>query len=229
MILVLFDIDCTLMRTGGAGMAAMSQALARVWEGAPEQSQVAPCGQTDPKIIRAMLHEAGLPSQHWPELEKQILDIYPPLLQAELQARRDQARLEAGVEELVQKLHLHPHICLGVLTGNLESTARMKLDLFGLNDFFPIGAFGSDCADRNSLGPIALERARGHYACDFSEVWFVGDTHHDIAAARSCGARVLAVATGSFSRAHLEEFSPDHCLDDLTETEVLSLLLGAKR
>jgi len=210
-------------------MAALSQALARVCQGAPEESQVAPCGQTDPKIIRAMLQEAGLPSQLWHEFEQQVLEIYPPLLQAELQARKDQARLEAGVESLVQQLHLHPRVCLGVLTGNLESTARMKLDLFGLNDYFPIGAFGSDCADRNSLGPIALERARCHYECDFAEVWFIGDTHHDIMAARSCGARVLAVATGSYSRAHLEEFDPDHCLDDLTEAKVLELLLESKR
>lgn len=229
MILVLFDIDCTLMRTGGAGMAALSQALARVLQAAPEQSQVAPCGQTDPNIIRAMLQEAGLPSQRWGEVERQVLEIYPPLLRDELHSRRDQARLEAGVESLVQQLHLHPRVCLGVLTGNLETTARMKLDLFGLNDYFPVGAFGSDHANRNSLGHIALERARLHYACEFSEVWFIGDTHHDILAARSCGARVLAVATGSYSRAHLEEFRPDYCLEDLTEVEVLELLLGAKR
>lgn len=226
--LILFDIDCTLMRTGGAGMAALSQALAQV-VGDYKMSEVAPCGQTDPNIVRAMLHEAGLPSARWGEFEHRVLEIYPELLQAELEARRPQARLERGVEALVAHLHDHPEFCLGVLTGNLERTARMKLELFGLNDYFPIGAFGSDCADRNRLGPIAQERARRHYGCDFSEVWFIGDTHHDILAARASNARVLAVATGSYTVAALQEFCPDYCLEHLEEMQAVLEMLLAKR
>ena len=93
----------------------------------------------------------------------------------------------------------------------------------------PVGAFGSDCADRNRLGPVALERARRHYDLDFhpAHTWFIGDTHHDIHAARACGARVLAVATGSYSREYLQEFLPDHCLEHLEEAEeVLRCLLA---
>jgi phosphoglycolate phosphatase-like HAD superfamily hydrolase len=225
--LVLFDIDCTLLRTGGAGMAALSRALRQVVEGAPAESAVPPCGQTDPNIVRAMLVEAGLPSSRWAEYETRLFELYPELLAEELERRRPESRLERGVLELVETMHAHPEFRLGVLTGNLEVTARMKLDVFGLNPYFPVGAFGSDCADRNRLGPVALERARRHYGCEFSTTWFIGDTHHDILAARACGARVLAVATGSYTRPHLQEFCPDHCLDHLEAGEdVVRLLLS---
>lgn len=227
--LILFDIDCTLLRTGGSGMVALSQALAQVLGQPFQLSQVPPSGQTDPNILRAMFHEVGLPMARWAECERQIFELYPELLAVELQKKRPDSRLEPGVQALVNLLHEHPELHLGVLTGNLEVTARMKLDVFGLNPFFPIGAFGSDCADRNRLGPIALERARRHYGCDFqpAQTWFVGDTHHDIYAARACGARVIAVATGSYSRDSLLEFLPDHCLEHLMEAErVLELLLA---
>lgn len=227
--LILFDIDCTLLRTDGSGMVALSQALAQAMGEPYRLSQVPPSGQTDPNIVRAMFQEAGVPMARWGELERQVFEIYPELLEVELQARRLASRLEPGIQALVDLLHGHPELRLGVLTGNLEVTARMKLELFGLNRYFPIGAFGSDCAERNRLGPIALERARRHYGCDFqpAQTWFIGDTHHDIHAARACGARVLAVATGSSSRDALMEFLPDHCLDHLEESaRVLELLLA---
>ncbi|MBN9418332.1 hypothetical protein ABS71_10435 [bacterium SCN 62-11] len=227
--LILFDIDCTLLRTDGSGMVALSQALAHVLGQPYQLSRVPPSGQTDPNIVRAMFQEAGVPMSRWGELERQIFEIYPELLEAEMQVRRQGSRLERGIQALVDLLHGHPELRLGVLTGNLEVTARMKLDLFGFNRYFPIGAFGSDCADRNRLGPIALERARRHYGCDFqpAQTWFVGDTHHDIQAARACGSRVLAVATGSYTRDRLMEFLPDHCLEHLEESDkVLELLLA---
>ncbi|MBS2033713.1 HAD family hydrolase [bacterium] len=227
--LILFDIDCTLLRTGGSGMVALSQALAQVLQRPFQLSKVPPSGQTDPNIVRAMFQEVDLPVEHWEECERQIFQIYPQLLAAQLLERKQDSRLEPGVDALVELLHEHPELHLGVLTGNLEVTARMKLDVFGLNPYFPVGAFGSDCADRNQLGPIALERARQHYGRDFrpERTWFIGDTHHDINAARACGARVLAVATGSYSQADLQEFLPDHCLEHLLEAErVLELLLA---
>jgi len=227
--LVLFDIDCTLLRTDGSGMVALSQALSQVLGQPFQLSKVAPSGQTDPNIVRAMFVEVGLPKARWAEVERQVFELYPELLVGELQARRQGSRLERGVHALVDLLHEHPELHLGVLTGNLEVTARMKLDVFGLNRYFPVGAFGSDCADRNRLGPVALERARRHYGRDFlpAHTWFIGDTHHDIHAARACGARVIAVATGSYSRDSLQEFLPDHCLEHLEAAEeVLELLLA---
>ncbi len=219
--LLLFDIDCTLLRTDGAGMAALSLALSEVLGQPPRLSQVPPDGQTDPNIVAAMLREAGLPPARWNALEREILQIYPELLRDELERRRERSRLEPGVRELLAACAAHPQLHLGVLTGNIQSTARLKLDLFDLNGYFPIGAFGCDCADRNRLGPVALERARRYYGLDFTpqETWLIGDTDRDIRAARAVGAKILAVATGGHSQAALEEHLPDLCLPDLSETE----------
>lgn len=229
--LILFDIDCTLMRTAGAGMAALTRALGEVLGESLAPSKVSPDGKTDPIIIRAMLAEAGLPPTRWAEWERRILEVYPQLLEEELQSRRSQSRLEKGVLDLLLHLHGDPRFHLGVLTGNIERTARLKLGLFDLNPYFPIGAFGCDCADRNRLGGIALERARRYYKRPFepAHTWFVGDTDRDIQAARATGARVLAVATGGYSRAQLEEFCPDHCLDELEPLESVLKIFDPER
>lgn len=228
--LILFDIDCTLLRTGGAGMAALSRAL-ELALGQPlvvPESPVRPDGQTDPNIVRMMLQHQGIPSPLWPELERRTLTIYPDLLREEIERRWEQSRLEPGIAPLLARLHEDSRCRLGVLTGNLEVTARIKLGAFDLNEYFPIGAYGSDCADRNRLGPVALERARRYYREEFDRdgSWIVGDTDKDIRAARAAGLRVLAVATGHTPRVHLEEFCPDVARDDLTATdEVVEILL----
>jgi len=229
--LILFDIDCTLMRTAGAGMAALQRTLQEIWQiplGSPLHG-VQPDGQTDPKIVRALLQSFDLPSRHWDELEVRLLQAYPRFFAEELEQRRHQSRLEPGVVELLSELSHYSHACLGVLTGNIEATARMKLDFFQLNPRFPVGAFGSDSRERDELGPIALQRAQQHFAQSFSprQTWIVGDTDKDIQAARALGARVLAVATGSYSRQQLEDCGPDVCCDDLSQTPwVLQTLLA---
>jgi phosphoglycolate phosphatase len=221
--LILFDIDCTLLRTGGAGMAALTRALVGALGHSlnEEESPVRPDGQTDPNIIRQMLQHQGIPPGRWPELEREVLALYPEIFEEELRLRWEQSRLEPGISALLDRLEADPRCRLGVLTGNIEVTARMKLGAFELNRFFPIGAFGSDCADRNRLGPVALERARRHFQIDFvpAHAWIVGDTDRDIRAARAGGLRALAVATGHYSRAELEEHCPDLALDDLTNAE----------
>lgn len=222
--LILFDIDCTLMRTDGAGMRALRRALLEVL-GVVREDQVMPDGQTDPNIVRQLLKTQGIPPSLWPGYEREILKTYPPLLAEELD--RNRSRLEPGVQELLEHLAQDERFHLGVLTGNLEVTARLKLDLFELNPTFPVGAFGSDCADRNRLGPVALERARRHYQEDYAlnHIWIVGDTPKDVAVARALGGRALAVATGSWSRPALEESLPDACLDNLSQLErVLEIL-----
>lgn len=227
--LILFDIDCTLLRTAGAGMAALTRALALALDRPVAESPVRPDGHTDPNIVRMMLQHEGIAPSRWPALEGRVLEIYPELFEEELESRREQSRLEPGVPALLDRLHADPRCRLGVLTGNIEITARLKLGAFDLNRFFPIGAFGSDCADRNRLGPVALERARRYFRQEFdpAQGWIVGDTDRDIRAARAAGLRVLAIATGHYSRAELEEHCPDVARDDLTDSEeVLELLLS---
>lgn len=229
--LILFDIDCTLLRTAGAGMAALERTLQEIWQVplASLDHGVRPDGQTDPKIVRALLQSFEVPSRHWEELEFRLLQAYPRFFAEELEQRRHQSRLEPGVGELLSQLALHSHACLGVLTGNIEATARMKLDVFQLNPRFPVGAFGSDSRERDELGPIALQRAQEHFGQYFSpqQTWIVGDTDKDIQAARALGARVLAVATGSYSLEQLQALEPDFCCDDLSQTRlVLDILLA---
>ncbi len=212
---MLFDIDGTLLRSGPAPMACMGAAFFKV-TGHAFPVSVSPAGKTDPLIVREAFRAVGIPKRDWVELEQRVLRKYPLYLERADQELRAQSLLLEGVEGLLT--YLRAKDCpMGLLTGNLEITARRKLEVFGLNRFFPVGGFGSDCADRNRLGRVALERACRHYELRFvpEKVWIVGDTPRDVEAARSLGARALAVATGPFSQPYLEEFLPDVSLPHL--------------
>ena len=212
--LVLFDIDGTLLRSGPAPMTCLAAAFAKVTGQTFPAVQAA--GKTDPLIVREAFRICGIPKRDWVELEQRVLRKYPLYLERADAELRAASQLLDGVEGLLS--YLRSRGCpMGLLTGNLEVTARRKLDVFDLNRFFPVGGFGSDCADRNRLGRVALERAGRHYQCRFSseKVWVVGDTPRDVQAARSMGARALAVATGPFTQPALEEFMPDACFAHL--------------
>ncbi|MCA9794864.1 MAG: HAD family hydrolase [Candidatus Eremiobacteraeota bacterium] len=227
MRLILFDIDGTLIATGGAGMRALGRAFLEAC-GRAMPAQVQAAGMTDPLIVREAFRLAGVAGQGWAAHEEVIWSLYPAYLEQEMTSVCTRSGLLPGVLELLERL-VENEVRLGLLTGNLEVTARIKLHPFGLNDFFPVGAYGSDCADRCRLGSVALERARRHYGLDFrpETTWFVGDTPRDIAAARATGSRVLAVGTGPLSRTALEEFLPDAALEHLGQFEAaLEVLLG---
>ncbi len=207
--LVLFDIDGTLVRSGTTPMACLGAAFTKV-TGHTFPLAVKPFGKTDPLIVREAFRECGIPKKSWVETEQRILRKYPLYLERDDQALREQSQILDGVEELL--VFLQSRQCpMGLLTGNLEATARRKLEVFDLNRFFPVGGYGSDCADRNRLGRIALERACRFYQTRFepSKVWVVGDTPRDVEAARSFGAKAMTVATGPFTMPVLEEFLPD--------------------
>lgn len=213
--LVLFDIDGTLVRSGPAPMACLAAAFKKV-TGHAFPLSVSPAGKTDPLIVREAFRLVGVPKRDWVELEQRVLRKYPLYLERADHELRAASQLLEGVEGLLS--FLASRGCpMGLLTGNLETTARRKLEVFALNRFFPVGGFGSDCADRNRLGRVALERASRHYGTRFppEKVWIVGDTPRDVEAARSLGARALAVATGPFSLPYLEEFLPDVTLPHL--------------
>jgi phosphoglycolate phosphatase-like HAD superfamily hydrolase len=106
---------------------------------------------------------------------------------------------------------------LGLLTGNVRRGAQLKLEAFGLWQYFRLGAYGSDASDRNVLVPIAQARARALLGYDFTppQIVVIGDTPRDIRCAQVHGARVLAVATGRYSLGELQQHRPDHCFSDL--------------
>jgi phosphoglycolate phosphatase len=221
--LLLWDIDSTLVNTGSAGQHALVRATAE-WFGESDLSGVEIAGRTDRAIARQILEKYGQPAT-----DRNIdafLDRYVSLLPEELPRRN--GRVLPGIRELLEHLAQQPDKVLGLLTGNLQRGARLKLEHYDLWQFFPFGAFADDHHDRNELGPCAVRRAVAHAACAFSpgQVDVIGDTGHDIACGKAFGARTVAVATGSWSREQLAGDQPDFLFDDLANVDEVKQKLG---
>ena len=214
-MLYLFDIDGTLVDTGGAGMAALKEATREIFghDGPPLDL----AGSTDLGII-ASIH-SHFAVEHTRERFTAYLEIYLARLDWNLAHGGFPGRVHDGVPKLLTELTQHPDATVGLLTGNTSGGAAAKMRHFGLAEHFPFGAYGCDHADRNRLGPIALERASAHAGKSFSpgETWVIGDTPKDIACAHAIGARCLAVATGSFSAAQLIAHGADQVVESLDQ------------
>ena len=212
-MLYLFDIDGTLVDTGGAGMAALKEATREIFghEGPPLDL----AGSTDLGIV-ANIH-AHFEIEPTRERIESYFEVYLGRLDWNLIHGGFCGRVLDGVPELLARLADRADATVGLLTGNTAGGAAAKMRHFGLANHFPFGAYGCDHADRNRLGPIALERASIHAGKAFTaaETLVIGDTPKDIACARAIGARCLAVATGQFSAAALEAHGADHVVESL--------------
>lgn len=225
--LILFDIDGTLVRCGSISKQCLAAAFEKVTNHSfPESVSLA--GKTDPLIVREAFRAVSVAKTDWVEMEQKVLRTYPRFLEDRMADLEAASELLAGVTELLDFL-AHRRFPMALLTGNLENTARRKLDVFKLNRFFPVGGFGSDCADRNRLARIALERACRYFDQRFEpeRCWVIGDTPRDLEAAKAVGARSLGVATGPFAEPVLEEFFPDATAPDLTSLGDIVKLLGS--
>jgi len=222
--LILWDIDSTLINTGSAGLHALVRATTERFGGDGDLNGVEIAGRTDTGIARQILEKYGEPVTD--ESIHSFLDRYVALLPEELPKRN--GRVLPGVRDLLEHLARQPDKTLGLLTGNLERGARLKLGHYDLWQFFPFGAFADDHHDRNALGPCALTRAATHASFDFppEQVDVVGDTGHDIACGKAFGARTIAVATGSWPREQLAEHAPDFLFDDLANVDEVKRKLG---
>ena len=222
--LLLFDIDGTILTSGGAGETALRLGFQEEFGLEETLTQVEISGRTDSGIARQVLAKHGLEAT--PENLERFFNGYLRHLEGLLPKR--EGRLLPGVLPLLETLLEMPNVCLGLLTGNLERGAFLKLRHYGVGNIFKFGAFADDHHDRNQLGPFALARARALHGISFApECTFVlGDTPHDISCARACGARVLAVATGSFTLAQLAPFHPDALLPDLSDLTAVLRALG---
>ena len=167
-------------------------------------------GQTDTGIVHQILRKQKIEADD--KITLAFLDLYVEFLARELPQRK--GTILPGVEKLLGRLRARSENVLGLLTGNLERGAKLKLSHYGIWDFFEFGAFADDHHDRNELGPFAQRRAREKHAIHFSgtEIDVIGDTPHDIACGKAIGARTIAVATGGFTRAQLAEYQPDRLL-----------------
>ena len=214
-MLYLFDIDGTLVDTGGAGMVALMEATREIFGHDGPALDLA--GSTDLGIV-ANIH-AHFEIEATRERIDTYFEVYLDRLDWNLMNGGFPGRVFAGVRELLAELAGRSDASIGLLTGNTVGGAASKMRHFGLAGHFPFGAYGSDHADRNRLGPIALERAAVHAGRSFTaaETWVIGDTPKDIACAHAIGARCLAVATGQFTAAALETHGADRVVESLEQ------------
>jgi phosphoglycolate phosphatase len=211
--LILFDIDGTLLTSGGAGERALRHAVRERFGAEDDLKTIEIAGRTDSGIARQVLQKYGLPPT--PENIGAFLDTYLHHLSRLLPAAS--GRLLPGIMPLLEALHRRSDAVLGLLTGNMRRGAEIKLTHYGVWHFFEFGAYADDHHDRNELGRFARRRALEQRGIEFApeNIFILGDTPHDIACARAIGAKAVAIATGGFTREMLAEQGPDLLFDDL--------------
>jgi len=226
---VLFDIDGTLVLTGGAGVRAMARAIETVTGHRDALEHIPIAGRTDWSILHDATAGAGLELDA--TLFARLRDQYIAYLRDEvLRHGTGRKGVMPGIRGLLDRLQAHPDVWLGLLTGNFIEGARLKLEYFDLWKYFRCGAYGGDAADRNALVPVALDRARKEGMPDVApdRVFVVGDTPHDVACARAVGAVPIAVATGSYSVDELRQSGADIVFADLSDAGAFCAILGAR-
>ena len=217
--LLLFDIDGTLLTSGGAGERALRLGFRDRFGIDDDLSSIEIAGRTDSGIVREMLAAHRLPAT--PENIAAFLDGYLHHLAQEIP--RTPGRLLPGILPLLDALQPRADIVLALLTGNLARGAEIKLRHYGVWHYFEFGAFADDHHDRNQLGPFAQARARAQRGIEFppERIFVLGDTPHDIACARAIGAKAIAIATGKFSQADLAAHTPDFLFEDLSDLDAV--------
>jgi len=222
--LILFDIDGTLLTSGGAGEQALRLALKDRFGHDDDLKTVELAGRTDSGIARRILEKHGTPAT--PENISLFLDGYLGHLAVEL--KKHKGFLMPGILKLLEALKKRPHLVIALLTGNLSRGAEIKLTHYGIWQFFEFGAYADDHHDRNELGRFARARALEKHGVEFppENIYVIGDTQHDIDCGRVFGAKTVAIATGNFSREQLAAHHPDYLFDDLSDIDGVMAKLG---
>ncbi|MFQ5880253.1 MAG: HAD family hydrolase [Dehalococcoidia bacterium] len=220
--LLLFDIDNTLVFTGGAGARALNLAFAQLFGVEDGFAGVDFAGRTDISIFREAAEQHRLDG-YFEALLDRFKEAYHHHLALTLpQAEADGGgRVLPGVKELLEALQTRRDTLLGVATGNFRRGALMKLNHYGLSYFFSDGAYGDDAEERAQLVAIAIRRLMQQMADDTREVYIIGDTPLDISAAKANDAIAVAVATGRHSQAQLRDSGADLVLPDLSQWQTL--------
>lgn len=213
----LFDIDGTLLNTGGAGSTAMLASVEAEFGVQEPLHGIPAAGRTDRAITLDVFNAFGLPLDE--ATYARFLDVYVSLLPEHLKMHT--GTVFPGVAELLSALRGRGDVALGLLTGNFQSGAWLKLKHYALHEFFDFGGFGDRYVHRNDVAREALELIRRRLGADFdpSDVWVVGDTPADVECARAIGANAIAVATGIFSAEELAAANPDFLWNDLSDIE----------
>ncbi len=222
--LILFDIDCTLIDAHGAGGRAILQAVSEVYGVGGALDGYTFHGRTDPLIVRDLAVRWGAGRAGDGVIEARVdacLRRYVELLEAEV--AEGHIEVLPGVRELVTALAADRRVLVGLLTGNVEAGARIKLAPTGLSSLFKVAAYGSDSAHRPDLPAVAVRRAEALSGRRFrgKDIVVIGDTPADITCGADLGVTAFAVATGRHTVEQLAAFAPDHVVPDLADWRVV--------
>ncbi len=217
--LILFDIDGTLISSGGAGTRALNKSFNEIFSIPNGFKGVRMAGKTDIEIMKEGMRRHRIDPEE--VLVKRMVEGYIYHLGKEI--NNNGRHLKPGIKEIISKLKNVDGFYLGLLTGNLEEGARIKLGPFGINPYFSFGAFGSDDEDRNSLLPIAIKKFFDIYKISLKpeETVVIGDTPRDVACSKPFGAFSVVVATGPYSFEELQNSGADLVLKDLRDQKGL--------
>jgi phosphoglycolate phosphatase-like HAD superfamily hydrolase len=215
-IAILFDIDGTLIITGGAGAASWRLAFDELYGIPAEIGKFTDTGMTDPEVGRqtfeAVMHREPTCKEFTRLLERRLHYLHQTVEES------DGYRVLAGVEQLLPRLIADGYL-LGLVTGNLEASAHIKLHRARLNRFFSFGGYGSDSTDRGELTRIALKRAALVYGEPIAaeQAIVIGDTPHDIEGAHAAGMACVGVGSHHFNAEQLREAGADYAISSLEE------------
>lgn len=222
MHICLFDIDGTLLNTGGAGGAAMLAAMKDVFGITRPIEGIPMAGRTDRAITYDLFRYFEI--EHHPEVWKNFVATYLRLLPHFLGDRS--GVVLPGISQLIEALCRRDDVALGLLTGNLREGARLKLSHFDLYRHFKFGGYGDEHHDRDDVAREAFKTVSELYAeVNPEKIWVIGDTPADVQCGRVIGANVVAVATGHYTTDELRTHNPHHCFADFSRPEVLLELL----
>ena len=222
--LILFDIDGTLIKTGGAGERAFAKVCAQEFNVPDATKNLNFAGRTDPSIVRDFFRQFAIAET--PENFTRFFSAYVLWLEKIL-VTLDGIVLPA-VRELIAAFQASPHRpIIGLLTGNIKQGAQLKLSHYRLWHEFSMGAFGDDHEDRNEIAVIARDRGAKMLGANLrgEEILVIGDTPRDVACGQAIDAKVLAVATGNFSIDQLRQCKPHWVIPDLTHAVAAELIL----
>ena len=220
----LFDIDGTLLNTGGAGQAAMEAALQSEFKANRSVEGVYTVGRTDRAILDDLFAQHGI--EHNETTWRRFLDAYLEHLPQYL--AKLEGRVLPGIHTLLKLLTERDDVAVGLLTGNYRESARIKLEYYELFDHFEFGGFGDVQLKRDDVAREAMQEVQRHLngSVPMERVWIIGDTPADVRCGRAVGVNVVAVGTGVFSREDLEPTPPDYYFDDFSNPQSLLSLLS---